>query len=208
MNQGQVCLCGSRIFISNKIWDVFIEKFINYVEDMKIGDPSLEDSDLGSLVSFAHRDKVESYIHLAQREGGKILSGGGSPNLSSPFDKGAFLEPTVVSNLSHMSRTATEEIFGPVVNIFEFDDIDEAIGIANHNEFAFQSSVFTNNLNKAMYCYEKLIAKTVLINEQTTFRVDWMPFGGIRHSGEGVGGISYSYSDMVYNKVLIIDTLI
>ena len=96
MNQGQVCLCGSRILVSYKIWDEFVDKFVGYVKNMKVGDPSSEDSDLGALVSFAHRDKVESYIHLAEREGGKILCGGKSPTLPSPFDKGAFLELSLI----------------------------------------------------------------------------------------------------------------
>jgi len=193
MNQGQVCLCGSRIFISNKIWDVFIEKFINYVEDMKIGDPSLEDSDLGSLVSFAHRDKVESYIHLAQREGGKILSGGGSPNLSSPFDKGAFLEPTVVSNLSHMSRTATEEIFGPVVTLHPFETEEEAIEMANCTNYGLAGSVWTGDKERGTRIAEKIETGMVWVN--TWLHRDLrVPFGGIKDSGVGREGGRWSLS--------------
>ena len=101
LNQGQVCLCGSRILVSDKIWDDFLEKFIDHVSNMKVGDPSSDDSDLGALVSLSHRDKVESYIHLAEREGGEILYGGKRPSLESPFDEGSFLEPTIVSNLDY-----------------------------------------------------------------------------------------------------------
>ena len=145
MNQGQVCLCGSRIFVSDKIWDEFLDKFVKYVENMKVGDPSSLDSDLGALVSFAHRDKVESYIHLAQREGGKILCGGKEPQLPSPFDRGAFLEPTVVSGLSHLSRTATEEIFGPVVTLHSFRTDEEAIEMANCTDYGLAGSVWTGD---------------------------------------------------------------
>ena len=145
LNQGQVCLCGSRILISDKIWDEFIEKFVNYIEEMKVGDPSSDESDLGALVSIAHRDKVESYIHLAQREGGEILCGGERPNLDSPFDKGAFLRPTVISNLDYQSRTATEEIFGPVVTLHSFESEDEAIEIANCTDYGLAGSVWTSD---------------------------------------------------------------
>jgi len=113
---------------------------------------------------------------------------------------------TLLKEPKYDSKIFLEEIFGPVVNLFGFSDLDDAIKKSNHDKFGFQSSVFTNDLQKALYCYEKLKAKTVLINEQTSFRVDWMPFGGIKHSGEGEGGIAYSYMDMVYNKLLIIDT--
>ena len=117
LNQGQVCLCGSRILVSDKIWDDFLEKFIEHVSNMKVGNPSSDDSDLGALVSLSHRDKVESYIHLAEREGGEILYGGKRPSLESPFDEGSFLEPTIVSNLDYQSRTATEEIFLSLIHI-------------------------------------------------------------------------------------------
>ena len=156
MNQGQVCLCGSRILVSDKIWDEFVDKFVDYVKNMKVGDPSSEDSDLGALVSFAHRDKVESYIHLAEREGGKILCGGKSPTLPSPFDKGAFLEPTVVSDLSHMSRTATEEIFGPVVTLHPFRTDEEAIEIANCTDYGLAGSVWTGDTNRGKLVAEKI----------------------------------------------------
>ena len=164
MNQGQVCLCGSRIFVSDKIWDEFLDKFVKYVENMKVGDPSSLDSDLGALVSFAHRDKVESYIHLAQREGGKILCGGKEPQLPSPFDRGAFLEPTVVSGLSHLSRTATEEIFGPVVTLHSFRTDEEAIEMANCTDYGLAGSVWTGDSKRGKSIAEKIDTGMVWVN--------------------------------------------
>ena len=191
LNQGQVCLCGSRILVSDKIWDEFVDKFVNYVKSMKVGDPSLEDSDLGALVSFAHRDKVESYIHLAQREGGEVLCGGKSPNLSSPFDKGAFLEPTVVSNLSHMSRTATEEIFGPVVTLHPFKTDEEAIEMANCTEYGLAGSVWTGDTKRGTQIAEKIETGMVWVN--TWLHRDLrVPFGGIKDSGVGREGGRWS----------------
>jgi len=191
LNQGQVCLCGSRILVSEKIWDDFINKFVTFVKDMKVGNPSSEDSDLGALVSFAHRDKVESYIHLAQREGGEILCGGKSPNLSSPFDKGAFLEPTVVSNLSHMSRTATEEIFGPVVTLHSFKTDDEAIEMANCTDYGLAGSVWTGDTQRGTRVAERLETGMVWVN--TWLHRDLrVPFGGIKDSGVGREGGRWS----------------
>ena len=193
MNQGQVCLCGSRILVSDKIWDEFVDKFVDYVKNMKVGDPSSEDSDLGALVSFAHRDKVESYIHLAEREGGKILCGGKSPTLPSPFDKGAFLEPTIVSDLSHMSRTATEEIFGPVVTLHPFRTDEEAIDIANCTDYGLAGSVWTGDTNRGKLVAEKIETGMVWVN--TWLHRDLrVPFGGVKDSGVGREGGRWSLS--------------
>ena len=191
LNQGQVCLCGSRIFVSKKIWDDFVPKFVNYVKNMKIGDPSSDDSELGALVSFAHRDKVESYIHLAQREGGEILCGGKSPDLDSPYDKGAFLEPTIVSGLSHLSRTATEEIFGPVVTIHPFESDEEAIEMANCTDYGLAGSVWTGDSERGKRVAEKLETGMVWVN--TWLHRDLrVPFGGIKNSGVGREGGRWS----------------
>ena len=193
MNQGQVCLCGSRILVSDKIWDEFVDKFVGYVKNMKVGDPSSEDSDLGALVSFAHRDKVESYIHLAEREGGKILCGGKSPTLPSPFNKGAFLEPTIVSDLSHMSRTATEEIFGPVVTLHPFRTDEEAIDIANCTDYGLAGSVWTGDTNRGKLVAEKIETGMVWVN--TWLHRDLrVPFGGVKDSGVGREGGRWSLS--------------
>ena len=191
LNQGQVCLCGSRILISDKIWSEFVSKFVDYVKGMKVGDPSLDDSDLGALVSIAHRDKVESYIHLAQREGGEILCGGKTPNLSSPFDKGAFLEPTVVSGLSHMSRTATEEIFGPVVTLHPFGTDEEAIEMANCTDYGLAGSVWSGNSERGANIAKKMETGMVWVN--TWLHRDLrVPFGGVKDSGVGREGGRWS----------------
>ena len=191
LNQGQVCLCGSRVFVSKKIWDDFVPKFVNYVKNMKIGDPSSDDSELGALVSFAHRDKVESYIHLAQREGGEILCGGKSPDLDPPYDKGAFLEPTIISGLSHLSRTATEEIFGPVVTIHPFELDEEAIEMANCTDYGLAGSVWTGDSERGKRVAEKIETGMVWVN--TWLHRDLrVPFGGIKNSGVGREGGRWS----------------
>ena len=193
LNQGQVCLCGSRILVSDKIWDNFLEKFIDHVSNMKVGDPSSDDSDLGALVSLSHRDKVESYIHLAEREGGKILYGGKRPSLESPFDEGSFLEPTIVSNLDYQSRTATEEIFGPVVTLHKFEKDEDAVEMANCTEYGLAGSVWTSDSARGKSLAEKMETGMVWIN--TWLHRDLrVPFGGVKNSGVGTEGGRWSLS--------------
>ena len=193
LNQGQVCLCGSRILVSDKIWDDFLEKFIEHVSNMKVGNPSSDDSDLGALVSLSHRDKVESYIHLAEREGGKILYGGKRPSLESPFDEGSFLEPTIVSNLDYQSRTATEEIFGPVVTLHKFEKDEDAVEMANCTEYGLAGSVWTSDSARGKSLAEKMETGMVWIN--TWLHRDLrVPFGGVKNSGVGTEGGRWSLS--------------
>ena len=193
LNQGQVCLCGSRILVSDKIWDDFLEKFIEYVSNMKVGNPSSDDSDLGALVSLSHRDKVESYIHLAEREGGEILYGGKRPSLESPFDEGSFLEPTIVSNLDYQSRTATEEIFGPVVTLHKFEKDEDAVEMANCTEYGLAGSVWTSDSARGKSLAEKIETGMVWIN--TWLHRDLrVPFGGVKNSGVGTEGGRWSLS--------------
>tara|TARA_A100001388_G_scaffold177434_2_gene132780 strand:- start:3137 stop:4570 length:1434 start_codon:yes stop_codon:yes gene_type:complete len=193
LNQGQVCLCGSRILVSDKIWDDFLEKFIEHVSNMKVGNPSSDDSDLGALVSLSHRDKVESYIHLAEREGGEILYGGKRPSLESPFDEGSFLEPTIVSNLDYQSRTATEEIFGPVVTLHKFEKDEDAVEMANCTEYGLAGSVWTSDSARGKSLAEKIETGMVWIN--TWLHRDLrVPFGGVKNSGVGTEGGRWSLS--------------
>ena len=196
---GQVCVSIQNVIVHNNIINEFTDLIKKEVLKLRIGDPTDIKTDVGPLIRPSEVDRVNAMVETAVKDGAVLVCGGNKLSNTT-------YECTILKNPPLESEVSQKEIFGPVINIFGFNDIDEAISLANHNEFGFQSSVFTNNLNKAMYCYEKLIAKTVLINEQTAFRVDWMPFGGIKHSGEGIGGIPYTYSDMVYKKTLIIDT--
>ncbi|MEL6344624.1 MAG: aldehyde dehydrogenase [Myxococcota bacterium] len=191
LNQGQICLCGSRILVQRSIMDRFIDAFVEHVRDLKIGDPSQPESYLGSLVSQAHRDKVESYIALAKKEGGRILTGGERPALAAPFDQGAFLQPTVVADLPPDSQTATEEIFGPVVTIHPFDTDEEAVAIANGVRYGLAASVWTQDLPRAHGVAAALDTGMVWVNTwlQRDLRV---PFGGMKDSGVGREGGKYS----------------
>jgi len=186
-NQGQICLCGSRIFIERSIYEDFKKGFLQRVAGLKVGPPQEASSRMGALVSKEHLEKVYSYIQLAQEEGGKILAGGNKVHLPAPYDKGYYLEPTVIEGLAFDCRTNQEEIFGPVVTLTPFDSEEEVLMMANSTEYGLACTIFTENLNKAHRVAREVHSGIVWIN-------DWLvrdlrtPFGGMKNSGVGREG--------------------
>ena len=192
LNQGQVCLCGSRILVQEKIYDEFVEKFISEVESMKIGDPSDENTKLGALISPQHLLKIEEYIEIAKEEGGTILTGG-YPNLSKEYENGNWISPTVIADLDVNSRCSTEEIFGPVVTIHKFTNEKEAVEIANNTRYGLAGSIWTNDLEKGNRVAESIHTGMIWIN--TWLHRDLrVPFGGVKDSGVGREGGRWSLS--------------
>ena len=192
LNQGQVCLCGSRILVQKDIYDEFIDKFIIEVEAMKIGDPSDENTNLGALISPEHLSKVEEYIEIAKSEGGTILTGG-YPSLSEKYKNGNWISPTVIADLDVDSRCSTEEIFGPVVTIHKFSTENEAIDIANNTRYGLAGSIWTSDLEKGNRVAESIHTGMIWIN--TWLHRDLrVPFGGVKDSGVGREGGKWSLS--------------
>ncbi|TNE44721.1 MAG: aldehyde dehydrogenase [Deltaproteobacteria bacterium] len=190
-NQGEVCLCGSRILVERPIFESFVTALVERVKAIQIGDPSAPETGMGALVSQDHRAKVESYIALAKEEGGTIHCGGKRPELLAPFDQGAFLEPTVITGLSHDCRVVQEEIFGPVVTVHPFDSVEKALALANGVRYGLAASVWTQDLTKAHRFSEALQTGMVWVNTwlERDLRV---PFGGVKESGVGREGGRYS----------------
>ena len=174
LNSGQICLCGSRVLIHSSIYDEFMEKYLQ----------QLKNFDIGPVISKQHRSKVLSYIELAKEEGGEILAGGNVPD-----KPGSWIEPTVIAGLSHTSRTATEEIFGPVVTVHKFDDDDEAVNIANCTPYGLAGSVWSRGRGRQVA--EKIESGMVWVN--TWLHRDLrVPFGGVKDSGVGREGGMWS----------------
>ena len=192
LNQGQVCLCGSRILVQEKIYDEFVKKFVSEVQNMKIGDPSDENTKLGALISPEHLSKVEEYIKIAKDEGGTVLTGG-YPNLPKEFKNGNWISPTVIADLDVNSRCSTEEIFGPVVTIHKFSNEKEAVEIANNTRYGLAGSIWTNDLEKANRVAKSIHTGMIWIN--TWLHRDLrVPFGGVKDSGVGREGGKWSLS--------------
>ena len=192
LNQGQVCLCGSRILIHESIYDSFIEAFLEAVSNMVVGDPADEETELGALISAEHRDKVLSYIDLAEEEGGSILCGGGAPvGIPQAFEGGYWVSPTVIDGLAPDSRCSTEEIFGPVVTLHPFSDDEEAIEIANMTDYGLAGSIWTADVEAGSEMAEQIDSGMIWVNcwLHRDLRV---PFGGVKNSGVGREGGRWS----------------
>lgn len=186
-NQGQICLCGSRILIEQSIYDQFKEDFIARVKKLKVGDPLEESSKQGALVSKQHFDKIMGCIAKAKEEGGKILCGGNAVHLQGRCENGYFIEPTVIEGLGPACETNTEEIFGPVVTLQKFNTKEDALHLANECNYGLSATIWTQDISKANWVAAKVEAGIIWVN-------CWLvrdlrtPFGGIKNSGVGREG--------------------
>ncbi|NIK72556.1 aminomuconate-semialdehyde/2-hydroxymuconate-6-semialdehyde dehydrogenase [Thermonema lapsum] len=186
-NQGEICLCGSRLLVEASLYERFKTDFVKKVQGLRVGDPLDPATDLGALISDAHRQKVLSYVALAKEEGGRILTGGKALELPGRCAHGYFMEPTVIEGLDAHCRTNQEEIFGPVVTLIPFNTEEEAIYIANATPYGLSASVWTQNLARAHRVAAAIEAGIVWVNT-------WMlrdlrtPFGGVKASGVGREG--------------------
>ena len=186
-NQGEICLCGSRIFIEKPLYEKFKKDFVERVGKLKVGDPMNEDTDLGAIVSKQHMEKILYYIDLAKKEGGKTLCGGSQIKLDGRCNNGWFIEPTVIEDLPYNCRTNQEEIFGPVVTLIPFETEEEVLLMANSTEYGLASLIWTENLTRAHRAASQIKTGIVWIN-CWMFRDLRTPFGGTKSSGVGREG--------------------
>lgn len=186
-NQGEICLCGSRIFVERSVYDRFVTEFVKLTRELVVGDPLEEKTRVGALVSEAHLKKVLAYIALAQEEGGKIVTGGKRVNLSGRCSSGYFVEPTVITGLNEKCRTNQEEIFGPVVTVMPFDTEDEVIDYANSTPYGLSATLWTENLTRAHRVAARVKSGIIWIN-CWLLRDLRTPFGGMKQSGVGREG--------------------
>lgn len=186
-NQGQICLCGSRIFVQRSICDQFREEFTKHTRNLRIGDPLDEATQQGAVVSHAHMEKVLSCVDVARAEGGEVLCGGERASVPGRCENGWFIEPTVIDGLPADSRTNQEEIFGPVATLIPFDDEDEVIAYANGTAYGLAASLWSQDVSRCHRMASRLEAGLVWINS-------WMlrdlrtPMGGVKSSGVGREG--------------------
>ncbi len=190
---GQVCVSTQRIFVHEKIVDNFIKTFVSQTKKLNVGDPSKPTTDVGPIITAEALNRIDAWVKNAKKEGGKLLCGG------KPLPNNCYA-PTVILNPSLKSEVSQQEIFGPVVCIYTYKKLSEA----NTLPYCFQASVFTQDIDNALKIASELEGTTIMINDHTAFRVDWMPFGGLKESGMGVGGIRYSINEMTRKKLIVV----
>ncbi|GAB7389165.1 aldehyde dehydrogenase [Bacillaceae bacterium] len=189
INQGEVCLCGSRIYVERPAYEEFLEKFVARTKELVVGDPFDPNTKVGALISEEHYQRVSGYIELAKQEGGEILTGGGRP---AGLEKGYYLEPTIIVGLNRNCRVVREEIFGPVVTVIPFDSEEEVIAQANDTHYGLSASIWTNDLRRAHRVAGQIEAGIIWVN--TWFLRDLRtPFGGMKQSGIGREGGMHSF---------------
>ncbi|MBT8121421.1 MAG: aldehyde dehydrogenase family protein, partial [Gammaproteobacteria bacterium] len=194
---GQVCVSVQRVYCHKSIARNVAERLATMAKVLRVGDPVSPDTEVGPLIRHAEVVRVGEWVDEAVAAGAELLCGG--ERLSD-----SCYAPTVLFNPPDDARVSEMEIFGPVICVYEFDDVDDAVSRANSLPFAFQAAVFTRNIDAALDGYRKLDASAVMINDHTAFRVDWMPFAGLRQSGLNTGGIPYTFEDMQIEKMLVI----
>ena len=194
---GQVCVSVQRVYAERSIARNLAEKIADTGNRMKIGDPTQEDTEIGPLIRHAETDRVAEWVRDAVDKGAELITGGEKVS-DSCYQATVLFKPPADATISQ------NEIFGPVICVYEYDDIDEAIEQANSLDVAFQAAVFSKNIDTCMHAFKQLDASAVMVNDHTAFRVDWMPFAGLKHSGHGVGGIPHTFKDMQIEKMMVI----
>jgi len=194
---GQVCVSVQRVYADKKIARQLAERIAEAGKQMKVGDPTLQDTEIGPLIRHAETDRVDEWVQDAVNKGAELLSGGEKISDSC-------YPATVLFNPTEDAIISQNEIFGPVICIYEYENIDDAITSANSLDVAFQAAVFSKNIDTCMHAFKQLDASAIMVNDHTAFRVDWMPFAGLKHSGHGVGGIPHTFKDMQIEKMMVI----
>lgn len=197
---GQVCVSTQRVFVHTSLIDTVAKQLVDGANQLIVGDPTENNTAIGPLILPREVNRVDAWVQEAVTAGATLLAGG--KKLSETT-----YAPTILLNPPMHTKVSTMEIFGPLICLYDYTALEEAISIANSLDFAFQAAVYTRDLQVANQCIQYLDASAVMINDHTAFRVDWMPFAGRKHSGYGIGGIGYTMHDMVQHKMVVFNGL-
>lgn len=192
---GQVCIHTQRIYVHENLFNLFVKDFIKKIKNLRNGNPIKSTTDLSNMIDEKNAIRVEKWINEAQKKGAKILFGGKR--------KKSYIEPTLITGTNNNMKVNSEEVFGPVVIIEKYKSFSEAVKLVNDTAFGLQAGVFTNQQNEIKQAFEQIEAGSVIINDTPTFRVDHMPYGGIKDSGLGREGVKYAILDMMEPKLLV-----
>lgn len=196
-NAGQSCIAVQRIFVHEEVYNRFESAFLEVSLSTPVGDPSNPATVVGPMIGEAAAKGVEAWIKEAVAAGARVLCGGSR--------QGAVLQPTVLTNVKPEMKVCNQEVFAPVVTLVPFHDFKEAVQRVNDSSFGLQAGVFTNNLSDAFYAYEHLEVGAVVVNDYPTYRIDHMPYGGVKDSGFGREGIKYAIESMTEMKLLVLN---
>ncbi len=192
---GQVCIHSQRLFVQAEIFDLFTKKFIEGVKKLKYGSPEDPAIDVSVMIDEENAIRVESWVNEAVKKGAKILCGGKR--------KGAFYEPTVLTNTTVKMKVCSEEIFGPVVTLEKFNSFTDAVAMINDSSFGLQAGVFTNQIDESNYAFNTIKVGGLMINDVPSFRVDHMPYGGSKDSGNTREGVKYTIMEMMESRIMV-----
>lgn len=192
---GQVCIHAQRIYVQKEIFNVFTEKFILAVNSLRVGDPLDSNTDISAMIDEANAIRVDVWVNEAVNDGASVLTGG--------VRAGSYYPPTVLSKTKKEMKVCAMEVFGPVVTLEPYSTIEEAVAFVNEGRFGLQAGIFTNRLSEMNFAFEQLEVGGVIINDVPTFRVDHMPYGGVKDSGLGREGVKYAILDMMEPKILV-----
>lgn len=194
-NQGQVCISLQRIYVIEEIFEEFIRKFKNATEKLLLGDPMEKETDISAMISKKEQERAENWVSEAVEEGATLVTGG-------IVKDGAF-QPTILTNVSSFSKVSCQEVFAPVVIVNSIKSLEEGINHINDSDFGLQAGIFTNDINNAFKASKLLEVGGVIINDIPTFRVDQMPYGGVKESGSGKEGLKYAMEEMTEMKLIV-----
>lgn len=197
---GQVCVSVQRIYAHRSIARELAERIAGQAEALKVGDPRKSETEVGPLIQAAEVERVHEWVTEATGQGAELITGGRALGNQC-------YAPTVLFNPPDAATISRNEVFGPAVCVYEYEQMDDALARANRLDVAFQAAVFTRNIDTAMAAFTGLDASAVMINDHTAFRVDWMPFAGLKHSGHGVGGIEFTFEEMQIAKMAVLRSL-
>jgi acyl-CoA reductase-like NAD-dependent aldehyde dehydrogenase len=193
---GQSCISVQRIFVERVVFDAFLGKLAAAVQKLRVGDPAEESTDVGPMIRLADAERADTWIAESVAQGAKVVCGGNR--------SGTLLAPTVLTGTAEAQRVNCQEIFAPVVTVEAYDDFGEAIARVNRSPFGLQAGVFTRDIKRLMYAYEELEVGGIIAGDVPTFRIDHMPYGGVKDSGMGREGIRYAIEEMTEPKLLVL----
>jgi glyceraldehyde-3-phosphate dehydrogenase (NADP+) len=191
---GQACISVQRVFVHEDVYDAFAQDLVRRVESMKLGDPLDEDTDVGPVIDASAADRIEEWVDEARAAGATVLTGGSR--------EGSLWKPTVLANLREDLRVSCDEVFAPLVGLTPFSDVSEAIDAAGRSEFGLQGGIFTNDMRVVEAAFDRIDVGGLMVNDVSTFRIDHMPYGGVKSSGAGREGLRYAIEEMTELKLL------